>query len=243
MTTMNIDRATAGDYRWPISQDVNRLAVLASGGLDSAILLEEALSRHAKVYPLYVRAGLHWEAAELGHLHRFLQAAARPALEELHVLDLPVTDLYGNHWSLTGQDVPEGDTPDEAVYLPGRNVLLLAKTLLWCHLHRVPALALGLLGCNPFPDATPAFFTAFTDAVNNAVNGKVRVYRPYAGLDKTQVLRRSRGLPLELTFSCIRPVMDRHCGVCNKCAERRRAFAAAGLTDPTSYSSGGVCTS
>ena len=30
-----------------------------------------------------------------------------------------------------------------------------------------------------------------------------------------------RGLPLELTFSCIAPVAGQHCGRCNKCAERR----------------------
>jgi 7-cyano-7-deazaguanine synthase len=42
-------------------------------------------------------------------------------------------------------------------------------------------------------------------------------------------------LPLELTFSCIRPAGERHCGSCNKCAERRQAFASAGLKDPTDY--------
>jgi 7-cyano-7-deazaguanine synthase len=43
------------------------------------------------------------------------------------------------------------------------------------------------------------------------------------------------GLPLELTFSCLRPVGGLHCGRCNKCAERRRGFAEAGLPDPTQY--------
>jgi 7-cyano-7-deazaguanine synthase len=38
-----------------------------------------------------------------------------------------------------------------------------------------------------------------------------------------------------LTFSCMRPVDGKHCGTCNKCAERRRAFASAGLSDPTEY--------
>jgi 7-cyano-7-deazaguanine synthase len=121
------------------------------------------------------------------------------------------------------------------VYLPGRNVLLLAKSLLWCHLHDVPALALAILEANPFPDATPAFFRTFTDAVNTAVGGRVRVETPYAGLSKTEVLRRGRHLPLEHTFSCIAPVGDRHCGRCNKCAERRAAFAAATVIDPTEY--------
>src|SRR5437588_11963175 len=106
------------------------LAVLISGGLDSAILLGEALRERSVVHPLYVRNGLYWEAEELRHLHRFLDAVRRPELQPLHLLDLPVADLYGTHWSLTGRDVPDAASPDEAVFLPGRNVLLLSKALL-----------------------------------------------------------------------------------------------------------------
>ena len=46
---------------------------------------------------------------------------------------------------------------------------------------------------------------------------------------------RGRGMPLGETFSCLRPVGGRHCGRCNKCAERRAGFGAAGMTDPTEY--------
>jgi 7-cyano-7-deazaguanine synthase len=106
----------------------------------------------------------------------------------------------------------------------------------------VPALALAILAGNPFPDATPAFFAAYAGAVNQAVGGAVRVLRPYAELTKVQVLQRGRDLPLERTFSCIHPIAARHCGACNKCAERRRAFAAAGLADRTVYHSEGPCT-
>src|SRR5262245_48339064 len=121
------------------------LAVLVSGGLDSAILLAESLARHPTVYPLYVRCGLYWEPVELDHLRRFLVAIAAPNLRPLLVLDMPVRDLYAAHWSLTGDNVPGPETADEAVFLPGRNVLLLAKSLLWCHLNHVPAVALAPL--------------------------------------------------------------------------------------------------
>jgi 7-cyano-7-deazaguanine synthase len=220
--------------------DPTTLAVLVSGGLDSAILLGEALRDAAAVQPLYVRHGLSWEAAELQHLRRFLDAVRGPALRPLVVLEMPVADLYGSHWSLTGQGVPDADSPDEAVFLPGRNVLMLAKAMLWCQLHGVPAVALAPLGSNPFPDATPAFFDDFQDVVNRGLGGAVRVLRPYAGLSKAEVMRRGRDLPLQWTFSCIRPAGGRHCGRCNKCAERRRAFADAGLADRTDYHAEGA---
>jgi 7-cyano-7-deazaguanine synthase len=226
----------------PTADSRQPIAVLVSGGLDSAILLGECLRAYPVVHPLYVRNGLAWEDAELPHLRNFLDAVRTPRLQPLHILELPVADLYGDHWSLTGQNVPGADSPDEAVFLPGRNVLLLSKALLWCHLHGVGAVALAPLGTNPFPDATPAFFGAFQDVVNRAVGGSVRVLRPYAELHKTEVMHRGRELPLERTFSCIRPVAGRHCGLCNKCAERRRAFADAGMADGTEYDAEGPCT-
>lgn len=211
------------------------LAVLISGGLDSAILLGDCLRTHGSVQPLFIRCGLHWETVELHYLLAFLHTLARPELRPLVVLDQPVADVYGPHWSITGHDVPGADSPDAAVFLPGRNVLLLAKALLWCHLHDVQAVALGSLQTNPFPDATPVFFQEFQDVVNRAVMGTVQVQVPFGGLPKIEVMRRGRDLPLHFTFSCIQPSQGQHCGRCNKCAERQQAFAAAGMDDPTNY--------
>jgi 7-cyano-7-deazaguanine synthase len=211
------------------------LAVLISGGLDSAILLGDALRHHAAVTPIFIRCGLAWEGVERAYFDRYLAALARPALKPLVVLDQPVRDLYGAHWSTTGANVPDASSPDEAVFLPGRNVLLLSKALLWCHLHDVPAVALGSLQTNPFPDATPEFFRDFQAVVNLAVGGRVEIRLPFGGMKKLDVMRLADGLPLEHTFSCIHPSGDLHCGRCNKCAERKHAFADAGLADPTRY--------
>ena len=220
---------------WPPSTADGPLAVLVSGGLDSAIMLGEAVNAYPAIHPLYIRTGLNWEAVEHDYLSRFLAAVAGSTLRPLHVLRQPVEDLYGPHWSLTGECVPNEASPDEAVYLPGRNVLLLAKSILWCHLNDVPELALAPLGSNPFADATPEFFESYAASVNRAVRGNVRIIRPYASLDKTAVLLRGRNLPLGLTFSCIKPVAALHCGRCNKCAERKAGFRDAGLADPTAY--------
>src|SRR5258707_1349579 len=95
------------------------LAVLVSGGIDSAVLLGEALGLRPAVHPLYIRTGAKWEEVELAYLRRFLHEL--PKAKPLKILEMPVRDLYGDHWSLTGDGVPGAETPDEAVYLPGRN--------------------------------------------------------------------------------------------------------------------------
>ncbi|HSQ56819.1 MAG TPA: 7-cyano-7-deazaguanine synthase [Gemmata sp.] len=221
---------------WPPSNPASSLAVLVSGGLDSAVMVAEAARVYPSVFPLYVRTGIAWEPVERQHLDRFLEAIASPVLRSLTILEEPVADLYGKHWSLTGVGVPAAGSPDEDVYLPGRNVLLLAKPLIWCHLHEVQEIALAPLAANPFPDAAPEFFALFSAAVNAAVQGQVRVLRPYAELHKPEVIRRGAAFPLEHTFSCIRPAAGMHCGHCNKCHERQVAFAEAGVADPTAYS-------
>ena len=211
------------------------LAVLTSGGLDSAILLGDALRRQS-VVPVYIRCGLSWEAVEFAYLERFLGALYCPALKPLVVLEQPVADVYGQHWSLTGK-APLIGTPEEAVFLPGRNVLLLAKSLLWCHMNQVSAIALGSLQTNPFPDATPEFFHGLQELVNQAMQGKVEVRLPFGGLKKVAVMELGKGLPLEHTFSCASPVNGLHCGRCSKCGERRDAFRDAEMADPTKYQS------
>ena len=222
---------------WPPRRADAPLAVLMSGGLDSAVLMGEAVAVYPAVHPIFIITGAVWESAERDHMLRFLGAIACPALRPLVELEMPVADLYGDHWSLTGRGAPDENTPDEAVYLAGRNVILSAKALLWCHFRRVPELATATLASNPFPDATDAFYESMAGAVNRSVGGHVRITRPYAALDLTKagVLQRGAGMPLQHTFSCIRPVRGRHCGRCNKCAERRRSFADAGMTDPTEY--------
>src|SRR5436190_8777276 len=100
------------------------IGVLASGGLDSSILIGHLLRQGRRVQPFYIRTGLVWQAEELPALSRFLAAIATNNLAKLLVLNLPLADLYDGHWSLTGQGAPRADSPDEAVFLPGRNALL-----------------------------------------------------------------------------------------------------------------------
>ncbi|MEQ8788974.1 MAG: 7-cyano-7-deazaguanine synthase [Pirellulaceae bacterium] len=211
------------------------VGVLLSGGLDSGILVGHLLSQGVGVQPFYIRSGLHWEAAELSAARKFLDAIACDALQQLVVLALPLQDLYQGHWSLTGRAVPDADSPDEAVYLPGRNALLIIKAALWCQLHGISRLALAPLGNNPFDDASCEFFDSLQTALNHMGQQPIEILRPFSDRSKHAVMQLGRDLPLALTFSCIAPRDGRHCGDCNKCAERQAAFRHAAIVDPTPY--------
>ena len=213
------------------------VCALVSGGLDSCVMLAELARRYRKVYPVFIRYDLLWETVELQHLKKFLRGAKILRLQSLTVLGLPVRDLYGAHWSTTGRKVPQAQTPDEAVYLPGRNLLLLSKAAVFCALNSIDTMAVGSLDHNPFPDATPRFFREFAAVAAKALDARLEVIAPFRAVSKEKVVRLGHrlGLPLYLSFSCIAPRRGLHCGQCNKCAERQNAFLDAATKDRTRY--------
>jgi 7-cyano-7-deazaguanine synthase len=193
------------------------------------------MAEDAMVTPIYVRKGLAWEDAEHAALIAFVRALGNPNVKPVTTLSVPVRQIYGRHWSVTGQNVPSYDAPDGAVYLPGRNVLLLGLTAVWCSIHGVSRISIGTLGGNPFSDATPAFFESFASVLSQGLGHRILVEAPFRGGSKSQLIRTHSHLPLELSLTCIAPSDGKHCGDCNKCRERREAFVEAGVEDKTAY--------
>jgi 7-cyano-7-deazaguanine synthase len=208
--------------------------VLASGGLDSSVLLAELARKGRHVFPLYVRAGLRWERVELASLRTFIAALKRDNIEPVAVLDLPMVDITRDHWSVRGK-VPGYRAAIESNYIPGRNLSLLTKAAMFCARNRIGEIAMAPLESNPFPDARPEFFRAFEHTVKLGMEFPLRVLTPFEGLEKSDVIRKGRALPLQLTLTCANPRRSLHCGECTKCAERVEGFRAAGIVDPTPY--------
>src|SRR5271163_437355 len=125
------------------------------------------MAADAAVSPIYVRCGLAWEEEEIHALQAFVDALKNPNVQSITVLSAPAASLYGTHWSITGARVPAADEPDENTYLPGRNILLISLSAIWCSTHGVSRIAIGSLGSNPFPDATPEFFEGFSKVLSS----------------------------------------------------------------------------
>jgi 7-cyano-7-deazaguanine synthase len=210
---------------------------LFSGGLDSAVLLAQA-ARHHPVQPLYVRVGLAWEDEELAMATRFLRSAPYSdvtRVQPLVVLSLDMRDVYSaTHWAIRG-DAPDLDSPDEDVYLEGRNIILLAKAAVFAAQAQRTRLLIGPLAGNPFPDARREFFDVMGRALSLGLDRPLTIETPLAAMRKSDVIRLGRSLrvPLDLTMSCMQPSAGAHCGRCSKCRERRDAFQEAGEPDPT----------
>jgi 7-cyano-7-deazaguanine synthase len=213
---------------------VDKIAVLASGGLDSSVLIAQMAS-DAAVSPIYVRCGFAWEEEEIHALRSFLDALNNANVQSITLLSAPAASLYGTHWSISGARVPAADEPDDNTYLPGRNILLISLAAIWGSTHDVSRVAIGSLGGNPFADASPQFFEIFGQALSTGLGRKVLIEAPMRGLLKEDLIRRFQNLPLELTLTCMAPRNSQHCGQCNKCYERQKAFRQAAIIDRAVY--------
>jgi 7-cyano-7-deazaguanine synthase len=227
--------------------------VLLSGGLDSAVLAAHE-AQASRVLPVYVSVGLAWENAEVAMVKQLLAAPVFAGkVEPLARVSFTMRDVYADtHWAIRGVP-PAYDTPDEDVYLTGRNLVLLTKAGVIAAKARAARIALGPLAGNPFPDARPAFFSAMEQALTLGLDHRLEIATPFLTWEKEHVIKRGveLGVPLELTLSCMNPPslantlesdggtspasVPMHCGLCSKCRERRDAFAAAGVSDPSTY--------
>ncbi|HKY63803.1 MAG TPA: 7-cyano-7-deazaguanine synthase [bacterium] len=205
-----------------------RLCVLTSGGIDSALLLGEALAGNHEIHPLYVSIGLAWEEAERHHLQTLLRRLATPKLKPLTVLSTPLNELFPGHWAFNRREVPDAQSQDEAVYLPARNLFLLTQAAMFAEARELDEVWIGTLKGNPFGDGRPEFFRSFEETCRIGLPRPLKIRAPFAGLSKVEAMARHPDFPLELAFSCLNPRGREPCRNCNKCEELARALRDAG---------------
>ena len=224
-----------------------RAVVLLSGGLDSATTLALATGTGFECYAL---------SFDYGQRHRReLEAAQRlaPALgavrHEIVAFDLR---RFGGS-ALTAEIAVPKDRPGAEIadgipvtYVPARNTIFLSFALAFAETLGSSDIYIGVnsLDYSGYPDCRPEYIEAFERMGNLAtkagVEGKqlLTIHTPLIRMTKAEIVETaiSRGVPLELTWSCYEPQPDgAACGRCDSCQLRRRGFAEAGLADPLRY--------
>lgn len=212
--------------------------VLLSGGIDSTVLLAKLVAEGRSVLAMGV---------DYGQRHRCEIDAARAVCERLGV-EYRLADLrslapfFGKN-SLTDSGVPvyEG-AYDEAgmktTVVPARNLVLIALATAWAISEKCDTIAYAAHGGDHtiYPDCRPEFAEKLDAVVQISDWHHVQLERPFVDMDKEAIVRLGAELkaPLELTWSCYNGGKT-HCGKCSTCVERREAFRAAGVNDPTLY--------
>jgi 7-cyano-7-deazaguanine synthase len=222
-----------------------RAVVLLSGGLDSATALALAVGTGFECYAL---------SFDYGQRHaRELEAARRlaPALGAVRheVIAFDLRRFGGS--ALTADIAVPKDRADIAdgipvTYVPARNTIFLSFALAFAETLGSSDIYIGVnsLDYSGYPDCRPEYIEAFQRMGNLAtkagVEGKqlLTIHTPLIRMTKAEIVETavSRGVPLELTWSCYEPQPDgAACGRCDSCVLRKRGFEEAGLTDPLRY--------
>ena len=217
--------------------------VLLSGGLDSATVLAMAREAGYDCYCLSI---------DYGQRHRAeLAAAARVAralgAREHRVTTLDLAAFGGSALTDTRIAVPVSGIGSgiPVTYVPARNTIMLSLALAWAEVLGARDIFFGAnaVDYSGYPDCRPVDMRAFETMANLATRAAVEgarltLHTPIIDLTKADIIRSGSALGVDysLTVSCYQADQDgRACGVCDSCRLRKAGFAAAGIADPTHY--------
>lgn len=224
---------------------MNKILVLASGGLDSTCLLHKAVKQvgASNVFALNMYYGqkhrkemecFQWQMEHLG-------------IENYQVLDL--SSIFAGYKGCTllegGGDIPHASYAEQlakkpgvvSTYVPFRNGLFLSVAAsialqndcssVWYGAHADDAAG------NAYPDCSEDFIDVMNMAIRFGSDEKVCLYAPWAELNKAGVVAEGikAGMTqedFEHTWSCYEGG-DKPCGKCGTCIDRKAALEANGL--------------
>ncbi len=167
----------------------------------------------------------------------------------IHTVDVGSLQSVLSGSSLTTHtiDVPDGHYAEEsmkATVVPNRNAIMISIAAGLAVSIDAEAVAVGVHGGDHFiyPDCRPEFIESIENSVKIANEGFLssgfKILAPFLHKTKTDIAKLGNELevPWTDTWSCYKG-LDKHCGLCGTCVERKEAFSEAKLNDPTEYTS------
>lgn len=137
--------------------------------------------------------------------------------------------------------IPEGHYTDDSMkstVVPFRNGIMLSIA---CGIAETNCLKYVMIANHSgdhaiYPDCRPAFIEAMNKAMVKGTYEKVEIFAPYTKISKSDIVKIGKeiGVDYSKTWSCYKG-MEKHCGVCGTCVERKEAMKSAGIYDETEY--------
>ncbi len=221
------------------SSSKSRAVVLLSGGMDSCVCAALA-ARDFDAAAVHVSYGQRTEERER---QSFLAICQRLKIhDKLMVRNETFRAIGGSALTDENIEVPTTEGLGHGVpvtYVPFRNAHFLSVAVSWAEVLGAEKVYIGAVepDSSGYPDCRPAYYEAFNRVVKlGTKDGKIEIVTPLIAMHKAEIVRLGLelGAPLDLTWSCYSRE-DAACGVCDSCALRLRAFAAAGVKDSIPY--------
>lgn len=223
---------------------MKKAVVLLSGGLDSATTLAVAHDQQFECYALSVDYGQRSRS----ELDSALRVGKMIGVQDHQVIRVDLS-AFGQS-ALTDQSI---DVPIEGIkegipitYVPARNTIMLSLALAWAECLASQDIFIGVnaIDYSGYPDCRPEYIQAFERMANLATKAACegsffKIHAPLVNLSKREIIQLGTKLGVDygLTVSCYQADEDGlACGVCDACRLRKAGFLAAGIPDPTRYS-------
>jgi 7-cyano-7-deazaguanine synthase len=211
-----------------------KCVIVLSGGPDSATVAYWAKAQGYKIYPI---------TFNYGQIALKETEAAQKISEKLgtttKIIDLSaLKEIFSNVTSLCNTDIPLTSEFSAPIIVPFRNAIFLSAAVAYAVTVGADKIFYGAQGSDePFyPDCRKEFYEAFEKAARLGTCEEITIKAPFSGGKKSDLIKEGTklGVPFELTWSCYRDE-KKHCGKCESCVNRKKAFQEAGVIDPTKY--------
>ncbi len=219
-----------------------------SGGLDSTV----ASSKFKEDYEIHALTFNYGQKSAEKEI-KSAKAVCDKLKAEHTVIELPWLAELGGSALTSDEAVPEPEDADlddmgsslktaKSVWVPGRNIVFTAIANSFAEAEEASIIIVGwdLEEAATFPDNSKEFLDAFNTVLEVGSFDEIKIEAPLIGMSKTEIVKFGDQIkaPMELSYSCYKGY-EYHCGVCESCMRRKRAFKNAGIEDKTVYYSNG----
>lgn len=224
---------------------------VVSGGADSACTAAHLKNNGHELYLITFYYGQRSKT----EVERAKMVADHLHVKEHKIVDIGfMKELYGESNVLTDASSSMPEQFNYSIVVPVRNAIFLSIASAWAYSIDAEMVAYGAHKDDVnYPDCRPEFVRSINEMVNLAevdgvkrgVRKEIKIWSPAIdNISKKELLRigyKVLGYKLFETWSCYTDGIKHndellHCGRCESCANRKKAFIEAGIDDKTKYS-------
>ena len=215
-------------------KQTKKCVVVLSGGLDSSTVAYWAKKQGYQIYPLTFK---------YGQIADKETESAKKIAETLglktKIIDLSaLKDIFSDVTALCNTKIPITSEFSQPIIVPFRNAIFLSAAVSYAVSVGASEIFYGAQGSDEqfYPDCRREFYKAFEKAARLGTEKEIIIEAPFSDKKKTEVVKIGIGLgvPFDLTWSCYLSGVS-HCGKCESCVNRKKAFEEAKVPDPTKY--------
>jgi len=211
-----------------------KCVVVLSGGPDSSAVAYWARKQGYDLYVITCRYG-QIATKEVEYASRIAERLGVP----VKLVDLSsLKDIFAGVTSLCDENVPMTSSFSQPIIVPFRNAIFLSIAVAYAVAVGATSVFYGAQGSDePFyPDCTKEFYRSFEATAKLGTGRDMVIEAPFSNIPKSELIKLGTelGVPFDLTWSCYLNG-PKHCGNCESCINRKKAFKEAGVADPTEY--------